>query len=141
MAKSGPVIIIEDDSDDKYILEQILRELNMDNALVWFTKCDEALQYLKATDEQPFIIFSDINLPGQSGIEFKRNIDKDKELRKKSIPFVFYSTTASQQDINEAYTQMTVQGFFIKADSYAEARSDIKLIIEYWLACRHPNTR
>ena len=140
MAKSGPIIVVEDDNDDKGILKDILKELNIDNKLVWFTKADEAFNYLQTTPEQPFIIFSDVNLPGQNGIEFKRRIDSDEKLRRKSIPFVFYSTSVEQRAVNEAYTKMTVQGFFKKSDSYGEIRNNIKLILDYWMICKHPNT-
>ena len=139
--KSGPIIVLEDDIDDQDILETILRELNVQNKLVFFTKADEAFRFLKSTSEQPFLIFSDVNLPGQNGIEFKRQIDDDKELRKKSIPFLFYSTSVDQQTVNKAYTQMTVQGFFQKSHSYEEIKKRIKLILEYWQDCKHPNSK
>ena len=139
--KSGPIIVLEDDVDDKEILEDILRQIEVPNKLIWFNNSDDAWHYLKTTADQPFIIFSDVNLPGQNGIEFKRRIDSDKELRRKSIPFVFYSTAADQQSVNEAYTKMTVQGFFKKATSHEEIKRDIKLILDYWKICQHPNTK
>src|SRR5690242_13271426 len=126
--KPGPVVITEDDTDDKDVLEGILKELGIPNKLVWFTNSEDAFHYLKTTTEIPFIIFSDVNLPGHNGMDFKRRIDEDDELRRKSIPFVFYSTVASQQVVNEAYTQMTVQGFFKKSDSYEETRKIIRTI-------------
>jgi CheY-like chemotaxis protein len=141
MAKSGPIVIVEDDADDKGVLEDVLKELNMSNKVIWFARCDEAFNYLKSTADQPFIIFSDVNLPGENGIEFKRKIDNDQELRKKSIPFVFYSTSADQRSVNEAYTRMTVQGFFQKGQTYDEIKNNIKLICDYWKACIHPNTK
>jgi CheY-like chemotaxis protein len=138
--KSGPIIVVEDDADDKEVLEGILRELKITNKLVWFNKSDEAFRYLKTTSEQPFLIFSDVNLPIENGVEFKRRIDNDVQLRQKSIPFVFYSTSVNQKTVNEAYTQMTVQGFFQKGSTYDEIKRHIKLIIEYWMVCRHPNS-
>ncbi|KAA2243286.1 response regulator [Chitinophaga agrisoli] len=138
--KSGPIIIIEDDADDKAIMEDIIRDLNVRNQLIWFSNCDDAWQYLKVTTEQPFIIFSDVNMPRQSGIEFKKQIDTDEHLRKKSIPFIFYSTAVNQQAVNKAYTEMTVQGFFQKHSTYDTMKNDLKLIIDYWTVCRHPNT-
>ena len=141
MAKSGPIVILEDDEDDQDILEEIFMKLNVKNKLVWFTTTDDAFKFLQTTSEQPFIIFSDVNLPRQNGIEFKRRIDSDKELRKKSIPFIFYSTSVDQQQVNEAYTHMTVQGFFQKGISYEEIKTDIKVILDYWQACRHPNSK
>src|ERR1700712_2213666 len=100
--KSGPIIIIEDDADDKNILEEILKELNVHNQLIWFNNCKDAHHYLKTTSQQPFIIFSDVNLPGQKGIDFKKQIDADPDLRKRSIPFVFYSTSVDRLTVNEA---------------------------------------
>ncbi len=139
MAKQGPIILVEDDADDKGIFTDVLNELQVENKLIWFNKTDEAFGYLKTTAEQPFLIFSDVNLFGQNGIEFKRRIDNDPHLRKKSIPFVFYSTYVDQRMVNEAYIQMTVQGFFQKCDSYQEIKTNIKLILDYWRNCRHPN--
>jgi CheY-like chemotaxis protein len=138
--KSGPIIVIDDDDDDRTIFESVLDELVVDNKRLWFTSCKDAFDYLLKTDEQPFVIFCDVNIPGVAGIEFKRQIDKDPSLRKKSIPFIFYSTSVDQATVNEAYTQMTVQGFFQKKDRYDEVKKDIKLILDYWHECRHPNT-
>jgi CheY-like chemotaxis protein len=139
--KSGPIVVVEDDADDVAIMEEILKELLVTNKFNWFTRADDAFHYLKTTAEQPFIIFSDINLPGHNGIEFKRRIDNDPQLRRKSIPFVFYSTTTDQYAINEVYTQMTVQGFFQKGSSYNDIKNDIRLILDYWRVCKHPNTK
>lgn len=138
--KSGPIILIEDDTDDKDVFQDILKELQILNPVLWFQNCDDAFSFLKKTTEQPFIIFCDVNLPGISGVECKRQIDDDKGLRKKSIPFVFYSTSVDQKTVNEAYTKMTVQGFFQKKNTYSELKETIKLITDYWKECKHPNT-
>ena len=138
--KTGPIILIDDDGDDKDVFQDILKDLKVSNPLIWFKNCDDAFSYLKTTSEQPFIIFCDLNLPGLPGIECKRQIDDDKELRKKSIPFVFCSTTADQKTVNEAYTKMTVQGFFQKKNTYSELRETIKVIVDYWEECKHPNS-
>lgn len=140
MAKAGPIIIVEDDADDKNILEIILAELNVSNKIIWFTNGDDTYDYLKNTTEQPFIIICDINLPRKSGIEFKSELDSDKQLRKKSIPFIFYSTSIDQKTVNDAYTKMTVQGYFQKNPAYKEIKETIKVIIGYWQLCTHPNS-
>ena len=139
MGNKGPIVIVEDDADDEAIFNDILKELKMPNKVVWFGNSREAFDYLKKTHEQPFIIFSDVNLPGENGIEFKRRIDNDKQLREKSIPFVFYSTSVHPKMVTEAYTNMTVQGFFKKGNSYREIKDDIQIIFGYWQVCRHPN--
>src|SRR5438128_12335559 len=101
MAKGGPVINVEDDADDEGIFKVVLKELNLTNKVITFTQTKDAFHYLKTTTDQPFIIFSDVNLPGQSGLDFKREIDSDSELRQKSIPFVFYSTSIYKKAVTE----------------------------------------
>jgi len=137
--RSGPIIVVEDDIDDKEIFDAALQELQSTNKIIWFNNCDDAWDYLKKTTDSPFIIFSDVNLPKKSGLEFKKQIDEDKQLRKKSIPFVFYSTSVNQDTVNDAYTKMTVQGFFQKSNRFEEMKQTIKLVLDYWRVCRHPN--
>jgi CheY-like chemotaxis protein len=140
VAKRGPIIIVEDDADDEAIFTDILKELDIRNKIIWFGNSGDAFEYLKKTSEQPFLIFSDVNLPGESGVEFKRRIDSDNQLRQKSIPFIFYSTSTNPHIVKEAYTQMTVQGFFKKGNNYQEIKNDIRVIFDYWQICKHPNT-
>jgi CheY-like chemotaxis protein len=139
--KEGPIIIIEDDPDDKNILEDIIHDLDRVHKLLWFENGKNAFQFLRSSNEQPFLIFCDVNLPGISGIEFKKQVDADPELRKKSIPFIFYSTSVDSPTVTKAYTEMTVQGFFKKENSHDEIKKNIKIILDYWHTCRHPNKK
>lgn len=141
MPGTGPIVVIEDDTEDKEILEEVLHDLHISNKLIWFNSGEEALQFLQTTSEQPFIIFSDINLRGQSAVYLKKRIDEDPRLRKKSIPFVFYSTSVDQVTANEVYLGMTVQGYFRKGARYEDIKNTIKVILDYWQVCYHPNTK
>jgi len=137
--RARPIILIEDDIDDKDILEEVLTELNLPNKVIWFKNCIDAWQYLYTTTDSPFIIICDINLPLQSGMDFKRQIDTNLEMRRKSIPFIFYSTSASQKLVNEAYMQFTVQGYFKKEYDFEEIKNNMRVILTYWSICKHPN--
>lgn len=138
--KAEPIVLIEDDSDDKELLEMALRDLGITNPLVWFANCDDAFEHMRVTSQQPFLIMSDVNLPGMSGIEFKKKIDNHPELRRKCIPFVLYSTSVDKKTVEDAYTKMTVQGFFKKSNGYDEIKNTIRVIYDYWKICRHPNS-
>lgn len=140
MAKNGPVILVDDDIEDIELVSSSLVELGIKNKIVHFNNCESAFQYLKTTTEAPFIILSDVNLPPQGGIEFKRRIDEDTQLRAKSIPFVFFSTSVDKKSVDTAYKEMTVQGFFEKANSYKDLKTVMKIIMDYWMVCRHPNS-
>jgi response regulator RpfG family c-di-GMP phosphodiesterase len=137
---SGPIILVEDDDDDKDIFSEVLKDLDIPNRLISFSKPADAYHFLEKNEEQPFIIISDVNLPGMSGLEFKNKLDHNEKLKKKSIPFIFYSTSAEKKFVNEAYIQLTVQGFFLKGQSMKEIKDQLRIIFEYWKICRHPNS-
>lgn len=139
MSKAGQIIILEDDADDRIFFESVVRDLEITNELVWFDNADDGYDYLMETTKSIFMIFSDVNLPGKNGLEFKLKIDTTPKLRKKSIPFVFYSTQTTQRDINDAYLNMTVQGFFKKGIDYEESKILLKTIFDYWRLSKHPN--
>jgi len=139
MSKSGPIVVVEDDADDRIFLEKIFTDLETENPRLYFDTGDAVMDYLLTTSKSTYFILSDINLPGQNGLDFKRQVDDDPILRKKSIPFIFYSSSARQEHIDTAYSEMTVQGFFKKEDSYQQARAMIATILHYWSLCRHPN--
>lgn len=137
--KPDTIVLIEDDADDKDILTMVLKDLGINNPLIWFPTCEDAFKYLKSTSEKPFLILSDVNLPGVNGIEFKQQIDQDEYLRKKCVPYVFYSTSINQNSVNRAYDKLTVQGYFKKCSEYEKIKQTIKVIYDYWTICQHPD--
>jgi CheY-like chemotaxis protein len=135
---NGPIIIIEDDPDDQDMFRMVLDELQVTNELKIFNNCPEALHYLMDTTDKPFIIISDINLPLMSGLEMRHRINESARLRKKTIPFVYLSTSAKMQSVELAY-ELMVQGYFAKPNSFGEFKEMMRMIIGYWKVCRHPN--
>ena len=137
--KSGPILLIDDDADDRLLVESVCRALNYKNKILQFDNGLLLLHYLAATNEQPFLILCDINMPYLNGLELRKEIDRDEKLKKKSIPFVFFSTAAVQTEVEQAY-ELTVQGFFEKGNSLQQLTERLRVILEYWQACRHPNS-
>jgi CheY-like chemotaxis protein len=140
MSRTGPIVIVDDDKDDHDILLDVFGSLKIPNQVRLFTHAADALKYLRTTHENPFIIFSDINLPFMNGMEFRREINNDVYLRRKSIPFIFLTTSPDPSNIDESY-ELMVQGFFIKRDTFDEIRSTMQMVMKYWLDCLHPNNR
>lgn len=138
MNKGGPIIIIEDDKDDQELLSDVFKELEYENEIIFFGDGEEALDFLVNHDVEPFIIFSDINMPKLSGVELREKVHNNEDLRIKSIPYLFFTTTAEQKHVIEAYSK-SIQGFFIKPSSFSELKRVIKIIVEYWQECVSPN--
>jgi DNA-binding NtrC family response regulator len=137
MNKKGPIIIIEDDIDDQNILADIFSELNYNNKLIFFSDSVKALEYLISTDTEPFLVLSDINMPKLNGMELREKIHNNEDLRLKSIPYLFFSTSAEQKHVIEAYSR-SIQGFFVKPNNYQKLKSVLVKIVEYWQECESP---
>ena len=128
MNKRGPIIIIEDDLDDQQFLAEAFEQLQYPNEIIFFGDGEQALNYLTATTVEPFIIFSDINMPKLNGIELRAKVHENEDLRMKSIPYLFFSTTAEQKHVIDAYSK-SVQGFFVKPSDFGKMKEMIKNIV------------
>lgn len=138
MNKTGPIIIIEDDTDDQEVLTEIFKELNYKNELIFFGDSIQALEYLTDTDIEPFLVLSDINMPKLNGMELREKVHNNEDLRLKSIPYLFFSTSAEQQHVIDAYSR-SIQGFFVKSNNYDKLKNTLIKIVEYWQECESPN--
>jgi CheY-like chemotaxis protein len=137
MNSEGPVLIIEDDIDDKELLEEVFETLGYPNQLLFFGDGQQALDFLNSSDIIPFIILSDINMPKLDGFALRDKIKMDAKLQMKCIPYLFFSTASSQKAVVDAYS-LSVQGFFIKQTSVSELEKTITVIMEYWKRCVAP---
>ena len=136
--KNGPIIVIEDDSDDQDFLTEVFKKLNYRNKVIFFSDGEEALEHIIKSEEPPFLILSDINMPKLDGFALREKLKTDSKLSNKCIPYLFFSTASNQQTVIEAYSQ-SVQGFFVKQNSMAGLEKTISAIMEYWRLCAAPN--
>jgi len=138
MYRNGPVIVIEDDADDQDLLKEIFQKLDYPNEIIFFNDGEEALDFLNKTDTIPFLILSDINMPKLNGFALRDKIRTDAQLQIKCIPYLFFSTAASQDAVVDAYS-LSVQGFFTKPNSISDFEETIRVIMEYWKKCVAPH--
>ena len=138
MNKNGTIIFIEDDIDDQFLITEVFNELDYKNELLFFRDGELALEHLLTSRVEPFIVFSDINMPKLNGMELREKIHNNEDLRLKCIPYLFFSTRSEQQHVIEAYSK-SVQGFFVKPNNFADLKKTIKVIIDYWNECVSPN--
>jgi len=136
--KNGPIIIIEDDADDQDFLTEVFQKLNYRNKVLFFFDGQAALDHINTSDELPFLILSDINMPKLDGFALRQKLKTDAKLSNKCIPYLFFSTAANQKSVIDAYSQ-SVQGFFVKQNSMEELKKTISVIMEYWRRCAAPN--
>ena len=77
-------------------------------------------------------------MPKLNGIELRQQIHENEDIRVKTIPYLFFTTSAEQEAVIDAYSK-SIQGFFIKPSSFDELKNTMRIIIEYWQKCESPN--
>jgi len=143
MKRNGDIIIIEDDADDREILmeafEQVLAENNYSNRLVMLEDSATVIDYLKESGTEPFMLMSDINMPKVDGFTLRNRIFSDPELKDRCIPYIFLTTSGTNESyIQQAY-QMSVQGYFCKPVKFEDYKILISEIISYWKLSKTPS--
>jgi CheY-like chemotaxis protein len=133
----GKIILIDDEKFEKKILLLALKEIDAKIELEYFYDPEEALEHLKKTNDNIFLIISDMNMPKMNGLELKHAIDSDRKLKKKAVPFIFSSTSVTRSQLEEAY-DYRLQGYFIKPNDVKGMAQQLKKIIDYWSESIHP---
>jgi CheY-like chemotaxis protein len=135
----SPVIVIDDDQDDLELIVEAAKAVEVDRPIICMSSGDELMAYLENGHEAPFVVLCDVNLPRESGFDIRQKIADRKDLKYKSVPFIYWSTSGSEQQVQRAYDSLA-QGFFIKPSSYEDLCHCLKVIIDYWTASRHPKS-
>jgi len=135
---TAPIYIVDDDKDEWEFLQDAWKELEFTNELVFFSNAEDLLKQLRNEKAVPFLIISDVKLNKMSGFDLKKKIVEDKSIAYKSIPFVFFSTAATTEQIEKSY-DLGSNGFFIKGPNIEEIKSTLKDIVNYWQKSKTPN--
>ena len=134
---TGPILIVNNDEDDRELLKEAWRELGFPNTLLFFSNGRDVLEYLDSDKTTPFIILCDVNMPGMDGFELKEKILEDADMEYKSVPFVFWSDEVSKAQIQKAY-DLGGNGFFLKGNSFDEIKESLSDIVHYWSKSKMP---
>ena len=107
-------LVIEDSQTDRTQLTQYLQKLGI--SVVGVSSSEDALLRIQLT--QPDVVFLDIILPGQRGIEFCRYLKSNENTQ--NIPVILYSTKHTEAD--------RLWGSMLGADAYLSKPIDLQQI-------------
>lgn len=98
------ILLADDDEDDRLFFRDAFNEIKIKTNVTIVNDGVELMNYLlQENNVLPHILFLDLNMPRKSGMDCLREI-KDSE-RLKNIPVSIYSTSASEQDIEETFVK------------------------------------
>ena len=129
--KPFPILYAEDDTEDRQLFIESVREADENINLITVENGHEALTCLLQACQPvdlPLVIVSDLRMPLCDGLEMLRIIKADA--RWKHIPVILFSTSSSNSDRMKAQS-LGVDAFFTKPDTYQEYIQIVKLIIDF----------
>ncbi len=131
MDKNGPIVLIDDDDDDLHLFIEIFADMNLRNEVHLFKNTSSLISFLQRPEINPFMIISDIHMPGMNGFQLRDHLRKDPLINKKRIPYLYFSTaTGMKPDAEELRDEF--QGIFRKPGKRSEWRNVLDAIVRYW---------
>ena len=132
------ILMAEDDPDDRLLIMDAFKEIQLPNNLRFVEDGQELMDYLRQssccqaveTAPRPSLILLDLNMPGKDGRQALLEIKSDPNLRK--IPVVVLSTSNERQDILESYAG-GASSYIAKPVAFDQLVDIIKTLARYWL--------
>ncbi len=133
MKFENTLLLVDDDADDRAMLKEALKDLNVDHELIEAQDGMDALrklQELSRVGKLPCLIVLDINMPKMDGRETFISIRNDSGLAK--IPIVIFSTSDSMLD--KTFFQHHNTAYFVKPINFTELKKTASRLIN---VCYH----
>lgn len=125
------IIVAEDDSDDRTLLETAFRETGLEVELVFVNNGVELLKLLNAQKGSvaPRVILLDLNMPKKDGRESLKELKQHPDLKK--IPVIIFTTTNNAAEIKRCY-ELGANTYVVKPDTYADLLKVVNHLKNYW---------
>ena len=132
------VLIVEDNPSDEELMLFALNKHKVTNSIKIVRDGQEALEYFfctgfsetRQTEEEPRVIFLDLNIPKVNGLEVLDQLKSSRET--KHIPVVILSTSSEPRDITTSYC-LGANSYVVKPVDFDEFTRSIKDLCSYWL--------
>ncbi|MDJ1480939.1 response regulator [Cytophagaceae bacterium YF14B1] len=113
------ILIVDDDPEDKFLLQIAFKENQIANPLVFLSDGLELIQYLEQSQDAdlPLYIMLDLNMPRMNGREALMKLKSDTSWS--AIPLLIYTTSANISEICECY-RLGANCYLIKPSDYEE---------------------
>ena len=110
-SKSLPILVIEDNVDDSFLLTRQLARANLDDCVTVIGNGRDAWSWLQASSEAPLAIFIDLHLPGISGIELIKRMKAEPRFH--AVPIIVMTGSLNPDDV-QTCTDLGVSAYLPK---------------------------
>lgn len=131
------LLVVEDDPDDAMLLERALRRAKSGFRMVWVSKADDLIAYLKGSGvyadrvqhPSPRVVLLDLKMPRKDGfsvLEWRQS-----KPGYEAVPIVVYSSSDLKEDIGRAYL-LGANSYVVKPTAPERLDSMVRAFHAWW---------
>lgn len=125
-----PILLIDDDEDDRYLLDQAFARVLPRRARVLLGDGEEAVTYLHNCSQPPPLIVTDLNMPLLSGWELLCRLRQTSPFE--AVPIVVLSTSGSADDEHRC-CRAGANAYLTKPTTIAGLTELVQCMARLWL--------
>ena len=131
------VLLVEDDEVDVMNVKRAFEKNHITNPLFVAGNGVEALEKLRGDDipKNRRIVLLDLNMPRMNGLEFLRELRRDRELC--ATPVVVLTTSNDDRDKMRAY-DLNIAGYLVKPVTFSGFSELMVALNKYWTLVELP---
>lgn len=137
-ASESTLLVIEDDANDRFLIERAFRKAKIANPLQMVVNGDEAIAYLSGEgrfhDREayplPMLALLDLKLPRRSGIEVLKWIRSVSSVP--TLPVVVLTSSPDSADVRAAY-EAGANSYLVKPVAFEGLHRMIESVGLFWL--------
>ncbi|WP_299614969.1 response regulator [Pelagibius sp.] len=133
-----PIVVVDDEEVDRYIVNRVVKQSGIDSKVVEFQAGDEFLEVI--TDERrraeeigvappPILVLLDINMPRMTGFEvlesIRNSLGADEDCPDYMVVLMFSSSNHAE-DKKEAYSYGFVKDYIVKPLTEADVKNMVE---------------
>lgn len=130
MTRKPWIVFVEDDPDDRLLIQMSLDPVRERIELTFLEHGDEAIKFLRAGGRLPEVVVLDLKLFAIDGLEVLRRLRA--EPRTRALPVVMFSSSIEPRDVAESYAR-GANSFVQKPLEPAGFARSVLGVAEYWL--------
>lgn len=137
--ETRPILLIEDNEDDVFLMMRSFRKYHFVNEIVVASDGVEALDHLFGRNGRevlnPMLILLDLTLPRMGGLDVLKEIKNSTETH--FIPVVILTSSSAQNDMVEGY-DLGVNSYIVKPVDFMKFAEITQHLDNYWLVLNEP---
>jgi CheY-like chemotaxis protein len=145
MEANFPILLVEDDPNDVWLVKHAFQSANISNPLRIVNDGQEAIDYLKGNGAYsdrgafplPKLVLLDLKMPRLNGFDVIGWMRRHYPW--KLTPIIILSSSALPQDVNRAY-ELGANAYMVKPADYRALERLFRTIADFWNAGETPTT-